>query len=115
MEQWTNERQGKNETMRKRTKSWYVTPAAITTPLSCPSTPGHVFGVDITHNIGNNTPQGQESAIPAKAPKTSSVSHNALEKARANIMKVSQKRTLLDTLVEIQEYVLSLYIMLYRR
>ena len=40
-----------------------------------------------------------------QGPKTLTVSCEAIEKARANIEKVPQKRALLDTLIEIQEYV----------
>ncbi|KAF8812791.1 hypothetical protein BYT27DRAFT_7086740, partial [Phlegmacium glaucopus] len=41
-------------------------------------------------------------------PKPSTVSQEAIEKARLSIQKVPQKRSLLDTLVELHEYVLNL-------
>jgi hypothetical protein len=84
-------------------------PTATATPSSTgPLTPARVFGADITHNVGNTNVA--EPTTPAtsgtgkKQPKASSISNDALEKACANIVKVPQKRTLLDTLVEIQQY-----------
>lgn len=87
-------------------------PSAVTV-----STPARGFGHDITAVAVNSSPVAipvtpsvsnlQEplpSALTAqRAPKSSSVSQEAIEKARQNILRVPQKRTLLDTLLEIQE------------
>ncbi len=80
-----------------------------------PSTPVRAFGVDVTQAVVNQTPittavpLSDKSHMPSsdcssqRAPKSSAVSWEAIEKARSYIEKVPQKRTLLDTLVEIQE------------
>lgn len=99
-------------------KLWYQPPDDVnadetpehTKPLhpTCgspfPSTPtpvhpaqGRAFGVDLTRTV--NIPPANRS----RAPKLSVVSYEAIEKARLNIQKVPQKRTLIDTMLEIQE------------
>ncbi len=84
------------------------------------STPAQGFGQDITSAAVNSAPvttpstpstpsvsnllQPPPSALTAKrAPKSSFLSQEAIEKAQQNISRVPQKRTLLDTLLEIQE------------
>ena len=90
--------------------------------LASPSTPAHspshTFGTDVTQatvNINRTpavpavTPQNTDTRPPVSAgkrgPKSSGISQEAINKARLNIEKVPQKRTLLDTLLEMQEYV----------
>jgi hypothetical protein len=76
-----------------------------------PSTPAHspsrTFGTDVTEAVVNETPvlSPPLDSSSRRAPKPSSVSREAIEKARSYIEKVPQKRTLLDTLMELQEYV----------
>ena len=86
-----------------------------------PSTPvrssTRAFGVDVTQIVINQTPTAtpvilsDKSGVPQapldgssqRAPKSSTLSREAIDKARSYIEKIPQKRTLLDTLVEIQE------------
>lgn len=97
---------------------WYQPPddAPTSSTNRLPSTPTHspsrVFGTDVTQNIVNETPvlsQLMPATLPPldssarRAPKSSGVSREAIEKARSYIEKVPQKRTLLNTLVELQE------------
>ena len=43
---------------------------------------------------------------PQRGPKPSSVSHDAIENAHKAVSKLPQKRSLADTLMEIQRYVI---------
>ncbi|KDR82164.1 hypothetical protein GALMADRAFT_59519 [Galerina marginata CBS 339.88] len=83
-------------------------PTQPTSPLRAmpasepPTTPPRSFGTNITQTTVNVATPTVDTGRK-RAPKTSTVSREAVEKARANIEKVPQKRTLLDTLIEIQE------------
>jgi hypothetical protein len=88
------------------------------TPIRSPS---RAFGTDVTPAIVNQIaaapistpvppatfPDNSVAPPPSSsgqcAPKSSAISREAIEKARSYIEKVPQKRTLLDTLIEIQE------------
>ena len=82
---------------------------------SSPSTPAHspshAFGTDVTQAVVNKTPVLSPATLPPLnssskcAPKSSGVSQEAIEKAHSYIEKIPQKRTLLDMLIELQEYV----------
>ncbi|KAM6491159.1 hypothetical protein JOM56_013398 [Amanita muscaria] len=67
------------------------------TPTPVHSAQGRAFGVDLTRTV--NIPPANRS----RAPKPSVVSCEAIEKARLNIQKIPQKRTLIDTMLDIQE------------
>jgi len=107
---------------------WYQPPDDGTTqaPASGPlppsnpiHSPSRAFGTDVTPAVVNQTgaapistpvppatfPDNSVAPPPSgqHAPKSSAISREAIEKARSYIEKVPQKRTLLDTLIEIQE------------
>jgi len=105
-------------------KVWYRPPEEGnslngTEPLTPPTlhTPSRTFGADITTNVTPVTISTPAATCPAikkenlgnvtrqHAPKASVISHGALEKAHLNIQKVPQKRSLIDTMLEMQEYV----------
>jgi len=107
-------------------KVWYQPPEEGNSldgaePLTLPTlhTPSRTFGADITAttNITPVTISTPAATCPAikkenlgnvtrqRAPKASVISHGALKKARLNIQKVPQKRSLIDTMLEMQEYV----------
>jgi hypothetical protein len=88
-------------------------------------TPSRVFGSDITSMVNevpaSQLPQAPTPGIkntpvqtPARPPKSSTFSKDILDKARASIQAVPKKRTLGETLMDIQRYaqsVLSLSIL----
>lgn len=94
------------------TTSQLTQPVALSPSPGPPSTPTHSFRTNITTQTSTNvtTPALDSTTLPTNSakkwgPKTSTVSREAVEKAHANIEKVPQKQALLDTLIEIQEYV----------
>lgn len=94
------------------TTSQLTQPVAPSPSPGPPSTPTRSFRTNITTQTSTNiTMLALDSATPPtnsakkRGLKTSTVSHEAVEKARANIEKVPQKHALLDTLIKIQEYV----------
>lgn len=85
-------------------------------PLSTPvCVPSRSFGTDIIQDLisipalSPILPNKMAMLLPSSsgkcAPKASGVLREAINKAHAYIKKVPQKRTLLDTLLEMQEYV----------
>ncbi|KAF8802078.1 hypothetical protein BYT27DRAFT_7048271, partial [Phlegmacium glaucopus] len=104
------------------TPTSHATNTVVPTNGPPPSTPAHstpahspscTFGTDVTQAVINETPDILLSTpatlvLPLDssarcAPKSSGVSWEAIEKAHSYIEKVPQKRTLLDTLIELQE------------
>src|SRR5271168_3503665 len=91
------------------------TPAHDSSPPA--HVPSHTFGTDVTRNIINLSTPDVSSTSPSKTamlppslsgkrgPKPSAVLREAIDRARSYIEKVPQKRTLIDTLLEMQEYV----------
>ncbi|KAJ3505378.1 hypothetical protein NLJ89_g7454 [Agrocybe chaxingu] len=89
-------------------------PAPPVTPRPAPPPPApRAFGADVTAAAVNREPVATTAAPPVTAdqaptsskrgPKPSSVSREAIENARNNITKIPQKRSLVDTLVEMHE------------
>jgi hypothetical protein len=69
-----------------------------------PSSPPRAFGTNITAAARNDYNFEPNHTPPTtRAPKPSSVSREAIEKARLSIQKVKPKRSLLETMVELHE------------
>lgn len=79
-----------------------------TPPLTSPhASPLRTFGTNITAAAANvGTPQVATPTPTAstRAPKPSTVSREAIDKARLSIQKVPAKRSFLETLVDLNEY-----------
>jgi hypothetical protein len=68
------------------------------------TSPLRTFGTNITAAAANiGTPQ-VATPTATRAPKPSSVSREAIDRARLSIQKVPAKRSLLETLVDLNEY-----------
>lgn len=73
--------------------------------VSLPS-PERAFGDDSTAALNVQPP-----VTPPRAPKPSSMAHESVAKSQKPISKLPQKRSLGDTLLEIQKYVSFLYLL----
>ncbi|KAF8186682.1 hypothetical protein BJ912DRAFT_852063 [Pholiota molesta] len=86
-------------------------PPLTVTPNAATLSPPRVFGANLTNSAPVPTPTHHNTTnatvTPSKThkrpPKSSGVLHEAIEKARSQIEKVPQKRSLVDTLVEMNE------------